>query len=141
MACPQCEWEIFQSGKYEPILHGRRRKSTPSSVPPITFTTTTTSLKEEIELKKDVRSLDITTRISNRRKSLPSLSSSVLPQPPQPLPATTTTTSSGIKARRSYHHNLEILSGELINQQIITNKYEIRKTRQSLCQICSLDLR
>jgi hypothetical protein len=133
MACPQCEWEIFQTGRYEPSLHGRgrsflklegRRPSgkveeqrgiTKSS----SFRETTTtgrarrSLRGDAELGLVSRGDHITTRIFARRQSL-------------------------IQSHDTSH--LERSAGELIQQKNVQSN-SIGVSTQSLCQICSLDLR
>jgi hypothetical protein len=105
MACPQCEWEIFQTGRYEPTRHGRRSSSQ------------LTTRGSTSDLAPHIGGDHIATRIFRRRRS---------------------EIQEGLRNLTNIHtiKNLERMTGELIYRQ---ENYE--KSRQSLCRICSLDLR
>jgi hypothetical protein len=126
MACAQCEWEIFRTGRYEPSLQGRRKSSIagrrPSGITKSSSFDVTgarggarrSSAKVDQGLGSIPRGDNIATRIYARRRSLDQSHDT---------------------------SQVERHTGDIIQQAKIQWNSTLILPRQSVCQICSLDLR
>jgi hypothetical protein len=113
MACPQCEWEIFQTGRYEPTRQGRKSSSKlPARV-------SRGSGGRDCYLAPGIGGEHIAARILRRRRS---------------------EHHEGLKNHLTNNMHT-ILTIEKVTGELASHHEVYEKSRQSLCHICSLDLR